>query len=140
MTESRVTVTSYRRADHAGVAKNALDEAAIDAVVADERKVRVHNEDALRAADVLETKCATLDELGEPDEGGLDPSLCTGCGTHAEPRRSPLLQFALIAVLVLSVGIAVGRSDMAFFAVLAAGAFLLFSDRWRCAECGASWN
>jgi hypothetical protein len=50
------------------------------------------------------------------------------------------MAFAGIATISLGIGVAVGLTDAAFFAVGAAGLFLLMSDRWRCTECGQTWN
>jgi len=48
--------------------------------------------------------------------------------------------FMVTAVATLGVGVAVGLSDAAFFAVLAFGVYFLISGRWRCRECGETWD
>jgi len=83
---------------------------------------------------------APLDELDEPIEEIEDPSVCAACGSPDIVRTSRALMFMVTAGATLGVGTAVGLSDAAFFAVLAFGVYFLISGRWRCSECGQTWD
>ncbi|PYQ29585.1 MAG: hypothetical protein DMF56_11520 [Acidobacteria bacterium] len=152
MSDFLVTVASYWFLSDALVAQNALDAAGIDSVLDDENmatnitnavrgvKLRVRNIDAIRAGEVLESQCESLDEIEEPDEIRIDPNSCPACGSLDVARNPRLSLFAIIAVLALGAGIALNISEAAFFGVLAAAVLLLISDRNRCTECGETWN
>lgn len=129
-----VTVTAYRKEDDAGVARDTLDGAGIDAAL-EEKKVRVRNVDAIRAGNVLNEHCATLDEIFEADE---EPVLrvCTACGSTDVIENARGLTFLLLAVVLMGIGVAVGLAQATFLAVLASALLLLVSDRFRCGECG----
>jgi len=147
-----VTVASYWFLSDAVVAQNALDAAGIDSVLDDENmatnytaavrgvKLRVRNIDAIRAGEVLESQCESLDEIEEADEPRVEPESCPACGSTDNTRNSRLPLFGIIAVLALSIGFALNISEAAFFGVLAAAVLLLISDRNRCSECGETWN
>ena len=129
-----VTVTAYKKPDDAGVARDTLDGAGIDASV-DQAKVRVRNVDALRAGYVLNEQCATLDEVFEADEEPLAP-VCRSCGSSNVVEAQRGLTFLWLSVIMLGVGIAVGLAQAAFLAVLALALVMLVSDRQRCSDCG----
>lgn len=150
-----VTVASYWYPTDAALARSALTAAGIESVLDDQYtagtnwlgatgmrgvKLRVRNEDALRAAEVLGTECATLEQIEEADEPYVDPTVCTTCGTGDAIRPPRLLTFLGLAAIGIGVGVAAGIAQAAFFAVLAIGIYLLIADRWRCPECGKSWN
>jgi hypothetical protein len=134
-----VTVATYVDAADAVVARDALTAAGIDAAAAD-TKLQVRREDALRAAAVLERDCATLPTVEEPDEPETDPTWCETCGAAEGTRTARLLMFLLVAVIGIGLGAATRTSEIVFFGVAAIGVYLLIMDRWRCPECGASWN
>ncbi len=48
--------------------------------------------------------------------------------------------FAAAAAATIGVGVAVGLTDAAFFAVLAFAVYFLISGRWRCSDCGETWD
>ena len=152
MSDFLVTVASYWFLSDAVLAQNALDAAGIDSVLDDENmatnitnavrgvKLRVRNIDAIRAGEVLESQCESLDEIEEADEPRVEPESCPACGSTDIMRNSRLPLFGVIAVLALSIGVALNVSEAAFFGVLAAAVLLLISDRNRCPECGETWN
>ncbi len=153
MSEALVTIASYWYLPDAILAQNALIAAGIEAFLDDQHMVglgytnavhgvrlRVRNVDALRAAEVLETKCESLEEIGEADEPVVDPNTCPACGSQDVVRAPRALMFAAIAALVTGIGVAIQHSESAFFAVLGTALLLLMWDRQRCAECGESWN
>jgi hypothetical protein len=139
MAESLVTVAQFHGPPDAEVAKRAMDSAGIESEVEDVR-LEVHNEDAYRAFGVLDTACPALPVLEEAYEASPDVTVCAECGSAeiVSTRRIPA--FAGVATIGLGIGVAVGLTDAAFFGVGAAGLFLLMSDRWRCTDCGRSWN
>jgi hypothetical protein len=80
------------------------------------------------------------DDLDEPIEEVEEPAVCAACGSPEITRTSRALMFMVTAVATLGVGVAVGLTDAAFFAVLAFGIYFLISGRWRCSECGETWD
>lgn len=137
-----VTVTAYRHRRDAGVAQGVLDDAGIPSIIeaAERAKLRVEHLDALRAGDVLTARAPALDEIVEADEETGDPSACVRCGSGDIGRPGRGVTFAAIVTLAMSLGVAVGLTDAAFLAILVSGVVLLISGRWRCHECGASWD
>ena len=143
MADPLVTVTAYTVPSDARLAKGALESEGISSEIDDavERrvKVRVTNLDAIRAGDVLTARCPALSEIDEADEGDRDAT-CPACGspdvTSARRGRS----FALVATLAVTIGIATGLYQAAFFAIAAAAVFLLIAGRWRCQGCNETWD
>jgi len=80
------------------------------------------------------------EDLEEPIEEVEDPTVCAACGSPEIARTSRALMFMVTAVATAGVGVAVGLTDAAFFAVLAFGVYFLISGRWRCSECGETWD
>ena len=153
MSDFLVTVASYWFLSDAVLAQNALEAAGIESVLDDQNmatnithavhgvKLRVRNIDAIRAGEVLESQCESLEEIDEAEEPPRpEPETCPACGSTEVLRNSRLQLFAVIAALSLGLGLALGTSEAAFFGALAAGVLLLISDRNRCGECGETWN
>jgi hypothetical protein len=138
MSDALVTIAQFHGSSDAAVAKNAMDSAGIESEVEDVR-LEVHNEDVYRAYHVLDTACPALPLIEEAYEVPR-PAACEACGSTSVVPAPRVAAFAGIATLGLAIGVAVGLTDAAFFAVGAAGLFLLISDRWRCTACGESWN
>jgi hypothetical protein len=142
MPDPLVTVTAYPAAPDARVAKGALDEAGIEAVVEEQierAKVRVHNVDAIRAGDVLTARVPALQEIDEADEE--EPELeCPACGSADVVKTPRALMFALVAVTAVGVGIGANVLQAAIFGIAASGLYFLMSGRWRCNVCGETWN
>ena len=80
------------------------------------------------------------EDLDEPIEDLEDPQVCPACGSPDIHRTPRLLMFAVVAMAVMGVGIAVEMSDAAFLGVLALAVYFLITGRWRCSECGTNWN
>ena len=139
MPESLVTVAQFHGSNDAEVAKLAMDNAGISSEVENVR-LDVHNEDAYRAFGVLDTACPALPVVEEAYEAVPDVAVCAVCGSTDVVSTRRFITFAGVATIGLGIGVAIGLTDGAFFAVGAAGLFLLMSDRWRCAECGETWN
>lgn len=155
MSDSLVTIGTYWFVGDADMAKNALDAAGIEAFVDDANivrvnwfnavavkgvKLRVRNVDALRAGEVLNTECQTIEEIGEAHEEIVEPEVCGVCGSP-EIRQTPrVLIFAGMAAALVGITVAVGISEAAFFGVFALAVMALIAGRWHCSECGESWN
>jgi len=151
MSDYLVTVASYWFHSDAILAQNALEAAGIESVLDDVEmavnypnavhgvKLRVRNVDAIRAGEVLDTVCDFVDEVEEADEPP-PADACPACGSAEIVRTPRILVFAVIAATTLGVGAAAGISQIAFLAVVAAGVALLILDRYRCADCGETWN
>jgi hypothetical protein len=139
MSDALVTIAQFHGSNDASVAKKAMDSAGIESAVENDIRLEVHNEDAYRAYHVLDTELPTLPTIEEPYEAPKD-LICASCGSGAvlSTRRGAV--FGSVATLAIAVGYATGLTDVTFFLVGAAGLFLLMSDRWRCTECGESWN
>jgi hypothetical protein len=156
MSESLVAVSSYWYAVDADLAKNTLEAAGIEAFVDDQNmvrlnwlnanavhgvKVRVRAEDALRAGEVLNERCELLGEIEEEiKEPVVDPTICPVCDAPGATRRTRGIQIGAISVIVAGVGLAIGRTQEAFLLILIMLLFALMDDRWRCGNCGESWN
>ena len=152
MSDSLVTVASYWFLSDAMLAQNALEAAGIESVLDDQHmalnyanavrgvKLRVRHVDAIRAGEVLESSCETLEEIGEADEEGDDANVCPACGSADVIRNSRALAFAIIAALLIGTGAALGFGDAVFYLIVAVAVITLISDRNRCAECGETWN
>ncbi|HEU4887123.1 MAG TPA: hypothetical protein VFV49_04490 [Thermoanaerobaculia bacterium] len=139
MAESLVTVAQFHGSTDAEVAKSAMDSAGIESEVENVR-LEVHHEDAYRAFGVLDTACPALPVVEEAYEAPKDVTVCAACGSAEIVPTRRGAAFAAVGTIGLGIGVAIGFTDAAFFAVGAAGLFLLVSDRWRCSDCGQSWN
>jgi hypothetical protein len=136
MSDTLVTIAQFHGSSDAAVAKHAMDSAGIESEVEDIR-LEVHNEDAYRAYDVLDT--TALPVIEEAYEAA-DLTLCPACGSTTALPTPRIAAFAGVAAIALVIGIAVGLTEAAFLAVAAAALFFLMSDRWRCPDCAATWN
>jgi hypothetical protein len=146
MSESLATIATYWLAGEADLARGALASAGIEAFIEDPHlvgirgvKLRVRNEDAIRAGAVLDAHCEWIGESEEPAEEFVVEPPCT-CETCEPLRSARALSFLFIAIVTLGFALAFGTGQAAFFLILAAAVYFLIADRWRCGECGASWN
>jgi hypothetical protein len=145
LSEPLVTLTTYWSDADAEVARRSLAFAGIESLLdpspsAGTVRLRVRQIDALRASKVLDVQRPPLPETGEPDEDFDDPTSCIRCGSTDIERSTRGRMFALLAVIGIALGVAVGRTEAAVLGLIAAGVYLLISDRWRCEECGETWN
>ena len=144
MFESFSTIARYSLLASAEAARGALESAGIEAFLEDELgtseiRLRVRNEDAIRAGAVLDAQTEWIGESETPEDPPPPepPCVCEVC----EPIRSARgLSFLFVAVMTVGFALAFGVGQAAFFVVLSAAVYFLIADRWRCAECGASWN
>lgn len=143
----------YRSAADAEVARAALERADIGAFVSGVEivqvnwfrwvrgvRLRVAREDYFRAADIIDSQCRGLDEILEADEPIRDPDACPKCGSPEIVRRERARTFALLTVLIVAVGAAIGMLDVVFLAIAVTAIYLLVAGRWRCTACGHSWT
>jgi hypothetical protein len=131
-----VTIAQFQHSTDVIVAKQAMDSAGIDSAIENVR-LAVHNEDAYKAFDVLDPALPVIEEAYEEKASSES---CTSCGSTAIASTRRLRTFCGVAALLIGVGVALGVTEGAFFAIGAAGLFLLMSDRRQCTECGESWN
>lgn len=146
-----VTIASYWFLSDAMLAQNALEAAGIESVLDDQNmasnymnavrgvKLRVRNVDAIRAGEVLEARCEALEEIGEADEE-QSPDACPNCGSVEIARKPRMLVFAIVAAILIALGIALNATEAGFFSALAAGLLLLIANNYRCSECEETWN
>lgn len=80
------------------------------------------------------------DDRDEPIEETEDPVVCAACGSPEISRTPRALFFSVSAMLAFAIGVASGLTEAAFFAVLALGVYFLITGRWRCSECGETWD
>jgi hypothetical protein len=85
--------------------------------------------------------------IEDPDDPGddasdevPDPVICAACGSIDIDRTPRLVMFAVIGSSILAVGVAIDQNEAAFFATTALAIYLLVLGRWRCNECGNTWN
>ena len=139
MPESLVTVAQFHRSNDAEVAKLAMESAGIASEVENVR-LDVANEDAYRAFGVLDAACPSLPVIEDAYEASPAVRGCLACGSADVVSTRRLPAFAAVATIGLGIGVATGLTEAAFFGAGAAGLFLLMSDRWRCSDCGETWN
>ncbi len=155
MSESLVTIGTYWFIGDADVAKNALDAAGIESFVDDANivrvnwfnanavhgvKLRVRNVDALRAGEILNLQCESIEEIGEAHEEIVQADVCEMCGSADISRTPRALIFAGLAAALVAIGVAVGLTEAAFLGVIAVAIASVIAGRWHCSECGESWN
>jgi len=109
-----------------------LDTAGIDSALENVR-LSVHNEDVPRAFATVDPSLAVLEEAYEEREAAKVCSACGASGLVSTPR---LQVFAATSLIAIGMGVAVGLTDLAFFAIAAAGMYFLIADRYRCLACG----
>lgn len=69
-----------------------------------------------------------------------DPVICAACGSLDISRTPRLIMFAVIGSAIFAAGVAVGQTEAAFFAIAALAIYFTILGRWRCSECGNTWN
>lgn len=143
MSDPRVTVSAYTEDADAFTAKGELDAAGIDSAVdaAEERRarVKVRNEDALRAGDVLTARFEPHTEIQDADEE-IAALACPACGSIEVESSKRALKFILVILIIGAAGAAARMADAAFLVMAVAAIVFLIAGRWRCGECGETWD
>lgn len=80
------------------------------------------------------------DSERDEEERPPERTACAACGSEEIVRRPRFMAFAIIALLALAFGIAFNQMEAVFYLIGAVAIFAMVSDRWVCAECGASWK
>jgi ssDNA-binding Zn-finger/Zn-ribbon topoisomerase 1 len=65
---------------------------------------------------------------------------CPACGSKEAAQTPRLMLFVFISVVLGGVGLAVGQSELAVAAVVAAAFIVAFLPSHRCTKCGERWN
>jgi len=150
-----VTLTTFRTAHDAELAKAVLTDEGVPAFLGDENvtaiapymspmgvKLQVAAEDADRAEEIL-NRIAGLD-VAEKTTATAEhairfPEQCPKCGSPDVRRTRRLAGFLICAGLLIAVGVAVEQLIMAFYLIMAVCIFFLVASPFRCADCGHRW-
>src|SRR4051812_44368045 len=150
-----VTLTTFRTAHDAQLAKAVLEDEGVTAILGDENitsiapytsptgvKLQVAAEDADRADEIL-NRIAGLDVAEQATASAQHairhPEQCPKCGAPEVRRTKRLFGFLVCAALLVAVGVAVDQLIMAFYLALAVCIFFLVASPYRCADCGHRW-
>lgn len=136
-----VTVTTFRNAHDAELARAVLEDEGLKAVIAD-GSLQVAVEDVDRAEGIL-NRIAGLD-VAERTTASAElairhPEQCPHCGSPDVRRTRRLLGFSICAALLFALGVAVDQLVMAFYLALAVCIFFLVASPYRCGDCGHRW-
>lgn len=150
-----VTLTTFRNAQDANLAKAVLEDEGVPAFVAGENvasiapyispmgvKLQVAAGDVDRAEGIL-NRIAGLDVAERTtvsaERAIRHPELCPHCGSPDVRSTRRLLGFLISAALLFAVGVAVDQLVMMFYLTLAVCIFFLVASPYRCADCGHRW-
>jgi len=138
-----VTLTTFRTAHDAQLAKGVLEDEGVPAFLGDENvDLQVAAEDIDRADGIL-NRIAGLDvaerTTSTAQHAIRHPEQCPNCGSPDVRRTRRLLGFLLCAALLFAVGVAVDQLVMTFYLALAVCIFFLIASPYRCADCGHRW-
>ena len=150
-----VTLTTFRNAHDAQLAKAVLADEGVSAFLGDENvtsiapytspmgvKLQVASEDAERAESIL-NRIAGLDvaeqTTASAEHAIRHPEQCPKCGSADVRRTRRLAGFLICAGLLIAVGVAVEQLIMAFYLIMAVCIFFLVASPYRCADCGHRW-
>lgn len=138
-----VTLTTFRTAHDAQLAKAVLEDEGIPAFLGDENiELQVAADDFDRADGIL-NRIGGLDAAERTTTTAQHairhPEQCPSCGSPDVRRTRRLLGFLLCAALLFAVGVAVDQLVMTFYLALAVCIFFLIASPYRCADCGHRW-
>jgi predicted RNA-binding Zn-ribbon protein involved in translation (DUF1610 family) len=150
-----VTLTTFRTAHDAQLAKAVLDDEGVTAIIGDENiasiapymspmgvKLQVDARDAERAEAIL-NRIAGLDVAEQATASAQHairhPEQCPKCGSADIRATRRLFGFLVCAALLVAVGVAVDQLIMAFYLTMAVCIFFLVASPYRCADCGHRW-
>lgn len=150
-----VTLTTFRTAQDAHLAKAVLEDEGVPAFLGDENvtsiapymspagvKLQVAAEDVDRAEGIL-NRIAGLDvaerTTASAQQAIRHPEQCPHCGSPDVRGTRRLFGFLVCAALLVAVGVAVDQLIMAFYLTLAVCIFFLVASPYRCADCGHRW-
>src|ERR1019366_7705113 len=150
-----VTLTTFRTAQDAHLAKAVLEDEGVPAFLGDENvasiapyvvangvRLQVAADD-LGRAEVILNRIAGMD-VAEKSTTSAEraighPEQCPRCGSPDIRRTRRLLDFSIAAALLFAVGVAVDQLVMTFYLAMAICIFFLVASPFRCANCGHRW-
>jgi predicted RNA-binding Zn-ribbon protein involved in translation (DUF1610 family) len=136
-----VTVSTFRNAHDAVLARSVLEDEGLKAFVTD-CDLKVAAADVDRAEGIL-NRIAGLDvaegATASAERAIRHPEQCPHCGSPDVRRTRRLLGFAVCAALLFALGVAVDQLVMTFYLALAVCIFFLIASPYRCADCGHRW-
>jgi hypothetical protein len=150
-----VTLTTFRTAQDAHLAKAVLEDEGVPAFLGDENvasiapyvvangvRLQVAADDFDRAEGIL-NRIAGMDVAEKSTESAeraiRHPEQCPRCGSPDVRRTRRLLGFSIAAALLFAVGVAVDQLVMTFYLAMAICIFFLVASPFRCANCGHRW-
>jgi hypothetical protein len=150
-----VTLTTFRNAQEANLAKAVLEDEGVPAFLADENvasiapymspmgvRLQVADDDFDRAEGIL-NRIAGMDVAEQSTASAQrairNPEQCPRCGSPDIRGTRRLLGFLVCAALLFAVGVALDQLVMMFYLALAVCIFFLVSSPFRCANCGHRW-
>ena len=157
VSETLVTVSTYRNANEAQLARTALEAAGIPCVISSPYgpvalqeslgggiRLQVHPEDAEDADAILNhIHGVSHAEFVKPSatDDPTPPSRCELCGSPDVQRVNKLLVFAVVAPLVAALFGYLGQQTLlAFYAVTVTAVCVLVGATWKCRNCGHRWS
>ncbi|HEX3067969.1 MAG TPA: DUF2007 domain-containing protein [Thermoanaerobaculia bacterium] len=150
-----VTLTTFRTAHDAHLAKAVLEDEGVPAFLGDENvtsiapyvvangvRLQVAADDFDRAEGIL-NRIAGMDvaekSTASAERAIRHPEQCPRCGSPDVRRTRRLLGFSIAAALLFAVGVAVDQLVMTFYLAMAICIFFLVASPFRCANCGHRW-
>jgi predicted RNA-binding Zn-ribbon protein involved in translation (DUF1610 family) len=150
-----VTLTTFRTAQDAHLAKAVLEDEGVPAFLGDENvtsiapyvvpngvRLQVAADDFDRAEGIL-NRIAGMDvaekSTASAERAIRHPEQCPRCGSPDIRRTRRLLGFSIAAALLFAVGVAVDQLVMTFYLAMAICIFFLVASPFRCANCGHRW-
>jgi predicted RNA-binding Zn-ribbon protein involved in translation (DUF1610 family) len=150
-----VTLTTFRTAHDANLAKAVLADEGVPSFLGDENvssmapyvapngvKLQVAAADFDRAEGIL-NRIAGMDvaekSTASAERAIRNPEQCPRCGSPDIRKTRRLLGFLISAALLFAVGVAVDQLVMAFYLAMAVCIFFLVASPFRCANCGHRW-
>jgi len=155
-------VARFSTLGEAGAARSAVDAAGIPCGLADANVVGVNwmfsnaiggvklvvaGDDFEEASEVLYNAAvdagdADAESVAEEiaSEARAAPVACPACGSTEVQRMARLGLFAVVAVLAVGIGTAVGQSELAAALIISAAAVALLMPGHRCLSCGERWT
>ncbi|MEO8035173.1 MAG: hypothetical protein ABI837_12130 [Acidobacteriota bacterium] len=142
---SSVPFATHRRQEDAEAIAQILRNAGVEAAVTSEPPlfhVAVQREDQDRADEALNRHYGVQDAEEQPAVKEPPPTIktCPECGSDDVERVSTLPHFAVLALLLYGVGVAIEQHGLALLMIAGLAVAMFIADRYRCAACGARWR
>jgi len=148
-----VTITTFRSAAEAHLARGALESAGIDAAIVNEYghleehgpplQLQVREEDAEDAEAIVNRMyhVAHAEFVQPSDEDEFaPPARCERCGSAKVQPVNKIVQFGASTALILLVFSYWRATVWSFYAIVIVGVLILLRGRWWCPRCGYRWT